>query len=249
MKEALKKKFSFFFNSGNWKAGKKNRFSQYVALGDSIISDDYPGPEKGAAALLFRNKDKMFPEFSEKYLAEKNPGLDFQNITKTGWMYPDLLEQAQGLTASNEPTLVVICAGGNDLLHAYSEMLSLDEALSNVGKRLESLRKLLKKCYPTSVLRVLNAYDPTDGTGLFQSGRNLPEGPDALYSLNSTLSEVAGDDLVDIHRHFLGHGIRHEDPSYHNYCKSDPTGWFKMDIEPNNRGAHEVRRKLWESLQ
>lgn len=249
MKEALKKTFGLFFDRGSRKTGGKNRFQNYVALGDSIISDDYPGPEKGAAALLYRNKDDLFPEFEALHLKGNNPGIQFLNVTKTGWMFPDLLKKAEELEASNDPTLIVICAGGNDLLHAHSEMQSMDEALAKVNTNLHELRAMLKKCYPKSVFRVVNTYDPTDGTGLFQSGRRVPECPEAIYALNSTLADVAGSDLVDIHSHFQGHGMRHSDPAYHNYKKEDPSGWIKFDIEPNNRGAHEVRRKLWESLQ
>lgn len=247
MKKALKEKLSFFFNTNKWKSGNEGRFQNYIALGDSIVSDDYPGKDKGAASLLHRNKEEMFPDFAD--LKKENPNIQFHNLTKTGWMLPDLLERAQALESDTDPTLIMICAGGNDLLHAHAEMLSIDEALDKVAKNLVKLQEMMKGKYPNALFRILNTYDPTDGTGLFQSGRHVPEAPEALSSLNSVIRDFAQSDLVDIHKHFLGHGIRHADPAYHHYDTEDPSGWFKMDIEPNNRGASEVRRKVWESLQ
>lgn len=249
MKESFKKLFPFFFGGGKWKPGKEDRFRNFVALGDSIVSDDYPGPDSGAASLLHLNKNERFPAFQGLDLREKNPRLQFHNLTKTGWMLPDLLSKVETLKGSSEPTLIMVSAGGNDLLHAYAEMKPIEPALDNVQKQMEELKAKLKHLYPNQVIRILNTYDPTDGTGLFQSGRHVPEGPEALAALNSMLRDVAGSDLVDIHRHFLGHGIRHADPQFHHHDPDDPSGWFKMDIEPNPRGAHEVRRKVWESIQ
>jgi lysophospholipase L1-like esterase len=224
------------------------QFERYIALGDSIISDDYPGPGLGAASLLYENHDKRFPSFTGRDLATTSPGVEFVNWSKTGWMLPDLKLSVDQLTKSSGPTLVVVCVGGNDLLHAFAAGVPPQQALQEIGVSLQQLLDRLTSLYPSLTLRVLNAYDPTDGTGTFQSGRHLPEGPQAVKALNALIKQVAGEVLVDLHAHFLGHGQRRSDETFSHHDSSDPSGWFKMDIEPNNRGAHEVRAKIWESL-
>ena len=138
--------------------------------------------------------------------------------------------------------------GGNDLLQAYAEGRELPEVLTQLESQLNSLIAELEALFCDLTLRVLNVYDPTDESGRFQSGRFLPDGPQALSALNRVYAQVAGPRLVDIHSHCLGHGIRHADPTYRHFQAEDPSGWFKMDIEPNNRGAHEIRRALWGTL-
>jgi hypothetical protein len=47
--------------------------------------------------------------------------------------------------------------------------------------------------------------------------------------------------LADVHRHFLGHGVTApEDQRWY---------WRRNLIEPNARGASEIRRVWWEALQ
>jgi len=225
-----------------------NRLQKYIALGDSIISDDYPGPNLGAASLLYQNQDSRFPKFHGQDLKTAFPTVHPLNLSQTGWMINDLLGEVNDLEGSSAETLVVISIGGNDLLHALGEGNSPQESLEAIESGLQALLSELRSKYPALTTRLVNAYDPTDGTGRFQSGREIPNGPELLGALNQVIGKVAGSDLVDIHSHFLGHGMRHTDESFVHYDRSDPSGWFKMDIEPNIRGAHEVRRKLWESL-
>lgn len=223
-------------------------FSSFIALGDSIISDDYPGPNLGSAVLLYRNDRHFFPDFEGRDLRSRNPELRFENRALTGSRVPDVLEVLRALKGENTSTLVVLSVGGNDLLQGFAEGRPVPDVLKEISANLTQVLNRLKVTFPKLTLRLLNAYDPTDGTGTFQSGRTLPQGPQALAEFNRMLAEKAGPDLVDIHHHFLGHGLRHKDPTFESYCAEDPSGWFKMDIEPNNRGAHEVRRCLWKSL-
>ena len=73
------------------------RFTHYVALGDSMSSDHYPtcdvrGVEfppprldpLGAAALLHRNDDSRWEEFSGRDLATRCPGLSYTDLTEDG---------------------------------------------------------------------------------------------------------------------------------------------------------------------
>ncbi len=231
------------------KARIVQRFTHFVALGDSIISDDYPGPNLGSAALLYRNDSHFFPEFEGRDLRTLYPSMRFENRSVTGSRLSDVLKVVDSLKSESRPTLAVLSVGGNDLLQGFAEGQPIAFILEGVSTGLDLLLKRLRSAFGKLTLRLLNTYDPTDGTGQFQSGRIIPHGPQALAGLNAILAEKAGTDLVDIHQHFLGHGLRHRDPAYEHYSAEDPSGWFKMDIEPNNRGAHEVRRCLWHSLE
>jgi hypothetical protein len=54
---------------------------------------------------------------------------------------------------------------------------------------------------------------------------------------------------MDIYSHFLGHGSHHGDSNNPHYHPDDPSYWYVQEIEPNARGAHEVRRLFWEALK
>lgn len=55
--------------------------------------------------------------------------------------------------------------------------------------------------------------------------------------------------MVDLHRHFLGHGFHHLDAQNPNHVEDDPTRWFHNDcIHPNDRGHHEIRRLFYEAV-
>lgn len=223
-------------------------FARYVALGDSLLSDDYPGPGLGAASLLLENKDRRFPDFRGKDLTTCCPGIQSELLCRTGWRVADLFARLERLQPSRQPVFVALAIGGNDLLHWAAEGLEPLAELSRLEERLRELVGRLEELYPDLTLRMLNVYDPTDGSGVVQSGRDVRDGLPLLARLNRMLSDVAGPRLVDIHDHFLGHGMRHADSSYERYDPADPSGWIMFDIEPNPRGASEIRRLIWRSL-
>src|SRR5687767_11501045 len=83
--------------------GVARRFSVYVALGDSMSTDHYPTcdvrdldlpPDRldplGAAALLFRNDDVRWPEFSGRDLERRSLGVKFLNLAEDGAMIDDV---------------------------------------------------------------------------------------------------------------------------------------------------------------
>ena len=68
------------------------RFTHYVALGDSMSTDEYPTCDllqldavpaellpAGAAALFYRNRDDLWPEFAGTDLATLCPGIEAQH--------------------------------------------------------------------------------------------------------------------------------------------------------------------------
>lgn len=112
-------------------------FRRYIALGDSMSIDDYPGfdhaerlgqtgssPGLGAASLLYQNQDAVWPEFVGADLASRCPGLRasreaFDGATTQGVIdlqLPSVETEKDGLD-----TLVTLTAGGNDLLRLLGQ--------------------------------------------------------------------------------------------------------------------------------
>ena len=102
---------------------------QYIALGDSISIDidpaadvqrRYPGRAStdrlGAASLLYKNDDKLWPEFRGRDLRSRDSAIQMVDLASDGATTPTLLRQIDRVTKSDEPTLVTITIGGNDLL-------------------------------------------------------------------------------------------------------------------------------------
>ncbi|MBK5259811.1 MAG: hypothetical protein JJE51_09475, partial [Thermoanaerobaculia bacterium] len=86
-------------------------------------------------------------------------------------------------------------------------------------------------------------YDPSDGTGIL-NGEHLVREARWLEELNHSIRRMTAEDdrlaLIDIHRHFLGHGL--------TVPERDRWYWSGSIIEPNARGASEVRRLWLESV-
>ncbi len=221
----------------------------YLALGDSLSIDKFAGPGLGAASLLHRNQDQFHAEFVGRDLVHLNPACRLLNRAEDGQTSEGVLDQLDHLPREPGSTLISLTVGGNDLI-ALLNHGSRD--LTEVLARIESIVRFLKGYYPDSTVLLGNVYDPSDGTGRVQSGHDrFTPGLPVLGQLNGNLRELAaatGARLIDIHGHFLGHGMRHADRGYAHYRPDDPTGWICFDIEPNVRGSSEIRRLFWEAL-
>jgi len=239
------------------------RFTHYVALGDSMSSDHYPTcdvrgldapPSRldplGAAALLYRNDDERWPEFAGRDLARQAPpGLNFLNLTQDGALIDDVVTEELARLGRDSPDpriLVTVTAGGNDLLDALAAGVPLDTAVTRIIRRYTDLIETLCEELSQATLLLTTVYDPTDGTGrlpgLSESLGRLPI--EYLDRFNAHVRETAGRTpgaaLADVHRHFLGHGV----------AATEPERWYwrRSLIEPNARGASEIRRVWWEAL-
>lgn len=232
----------------------------YVALGDSMLIDYYAGgPGWGAASLLYKNLDDVYPDWKGKDLSTLFPGIKFHNLTSDGATTSTVLnwQLPRVPTGENQPTIVVMTVGGNDLLHHYGVPEERGVELSYEMKR--NLLKIISclqdpERFPKPAkIYIGNIYDPSDGMGnLEKEGYSpWPDGLKVLDHWNRRIQEVAeekGLTLVDIHRHFLGHGVNYDDPSGKYYDPKDNTPWLRLVIEPNARGAHEIRKLFWEKI-
>jgi lysophospholipase L1-like esterase len=230
----------------------------YVALGDSISIDTYAGgPGRGGASLLARNRDDDFPEWRGHDLATRHPSLRYQLLAVDGGTTQTLLHtQLPRLEASGlAPTVVTLTVGGNDLLGAYGNTTHARQvvhtALVNVGQALPRLTRLMRS--PEDPIVLGTVYDPSDGSG---DGTRIglppwPEVLDVLAQLNDGLRKVATEHrarVADIHRRFLGHGLRRGNPTQTHPRPDNRDLWYCNLIEPNAWGAGAVRAAFWEAL-
>ena len=236
-------------------------FRLYASLGDSMSTDHYPTcdvrgldlpPARldplGAAALLYRNDDTRWPEFKGRDLSHRSPGVKFLNLAEDGAMIDDVTteELAQLSHDSSDPDLLLtLSAGGNDLLDALPTGRNLDKAVRRIEQRYTELVETIREKLPRATLLLTTVYDPTDGTGSLPGMEGYGSLPlEYLDEFNEHVRETADSMtetmLADVHRHFLGHGVTGRE--------SDRWYWRRNMIEPNARGASEIRRVWWEAL-
>lgn len=236
-------------------------YTLYAALGDSMSTDHYPTCDVrdldlppasldplGAAALLYQNDDVRWPEFEGRDLSHRSPGLKLLNLAEDGAMIDDVTteELARLGHDSNDPGfLLTLSAGGNDLLDTLTAGRRLDKAVKRIEKRFTELVETMREELPRATLVITTVYDPTDGTGSLPGMEGFGSLPlEHLDEFNEHVRETAdsmtGTMLADVHRHFLGHGVTARE--------SDRWYWRRNMIEPNARGASEIRRVWWEAL-
>ena len=237
-------------------------FTHYVALGDSMSTDHYPTcdvhnldapPSRldplGAAALLYRNAEARWPEFSGQDLEGRFPGLSFRSLAEDGAMIDDVVTEELsrlGQDSEDPRILVTVTAGGNDLLDALLAGRPLDAAVRQITQTYSDLIETLREELPQASLVLTTVYDPTDGTGhlpgLTESYGRLPlEYLDRFNDhVRNTAAGTPGTMLADVHTHFLGHGASAPEP--------ERWYWRHNLIEPSARGASEIRRVWWKAL-
>jgi lysophospholipase L1-like esterase len=236
-------------------------FTLYVALGDSMSTDHYPTCDVrnldappgrldplGAAALLHSNDDTRWAEFLGHDLARLHPDVEFLNLAEDGAMIDDVAteELARLGHDSDDPgILLTLTAGGNDLLDALAAGQPLDREVRRIERRYTDLIATVLEELPAATLVLTTVYDPTDGTGRLpglDSDRRLPV--EYLASFNQRVRVLARESghilLADVHRHFLGHG--------RTAPEGDRWYWKANPIEPNARGASEIRRVWLETI-
>ena len=237
-------------------ATRAEGFACYVGLGDSISIDEYAGgPGWGAISLFYRNKDKIYPAFKGKDLCSLYPGIDLYSLASDGAISSTVLgEQLSALPPRDEdPMIVTLTVGGNDFISSLWPGGGVDRgSVDDFRLDLTKILKTLRERYPNCTIILGTIYDPTDGVGdLGIPDVDAQEGYALFHAFNRAILDIGkshGAHIADIYSHFLGHGSHHGDPKNPHYCAEDPSHWFVQEIEPNSRGAHEIRRLFWDVL-
>lgn len=242
-------------------------FTHFVALGDSISIDLYPALDAGeidvavalerdptagnvaplgAASLLYQNDDARWPEDQGDDLVSRYAGITMQNLAADGATIGDVFgEQLSQLEPKDDDTLITLSVGGNDLLSAFSNRprSSLLERIAvDVGDAYEFLLDAIRRTRPNALVLLTTIYDPSDGTGripgVLEDAGVLPLS--VLEGMNAHITRLAEGTpnavVADVYSHFIGHGA--------SAPAADRWYWRRSLIEPNARGAHEIRR-VW----
>lgn len=231
-------------------------FRVYAALGDSMSIDRYPDldyadrqrmpvPARGlgAASLLARNDDIVWPEFAGRDLVTRNPGIDCRFLAEDGATTETVIASQLDMLETLDPsaeTLVTLTVGGNDLLGLIGASPGDgNDRLRHVLVNLDAIVSAVQDHLRKATVLVANVYDPSDGTGDLEGTRLQPREMKWLAAYNAGLARVGesrGARLIDLHRHFAGHG------------RSAPAAerwyWTGSLIEPGATGASEIRH-LW----
>ncbi len=236
-------------------------FQRYVALGDSISIDEYPGLDwqelkrlrhpvsgLGAASLLYRNADEVWPDFQGADLETLCPGLHFDSLPVDAAVARDVLgrQLPQLRPGDRRPTLVTLTVGGNDLLQLLrpGEGAPSREDADRILGTIDTILRRLERLFPDRTVLLGTVYDPSDGGPWLMGVPLSPANRDILERLNEGIRGLArrrdGVFLTDIAERFAGHGL--SAPSAEQWY------WQHMIIEPSARGASEVRRLWLEAL-
>jgi len=244
---------------------------RYIALGDSMSIDLYPALDAGeidvavalervstagrvaalgAASLLYENSDDHWPDDSGNDLSSMYPGIELVNLATDGATIGEVFgEQLPQLDDSADPLLITLTIGGNDLLSAFGNRPRKDllaRIAADVAEAYDFLVDLIRGRFSNATIILTTIYDPSDGLaripGVFDDVPELPI--HVLDQLNDHIRVLAGGTpnvlLADVHRHFLGHGMSAEE--------ADRWYWRRSLIEPNARGASEIRHVWLDAL-
>jgi len=248
----------------------------YVAMGDSILIDKYAGNENcecGGASLFFKNKNLLFPSYKNKDLLSIIPNAKKIILAQDSAKIDDLFLQFTQLKQLKiTPNLITVSIGGNDIVEILRSKSLLQSDKSHILNMLDEFSKKitaismklneLKKINNELIIMILNVYDPTDGLGYdftsnksnsFLDHKHKSQIYHIFYKFNEELMKISTINdyiLIDIHSHFLGHGI------FHNNRRNNPfyvngKYWYHSNIiiDINQSGAHELRKLLYYEFQ
>jgi acyl-CoA thioesterase I len=226
----------------------------YSALGGSMSIDDYPifdlveqtkqsYKRVGAASLLYRNNDQLWPEFTGRDLA--HAGYESCEVyAQDSARMPDVLGNQLPLVDPSTD-LITLTTGGADLLYILQRFHEMKEIAAEARALQKEYAWMVDRIHhhaPNAVIVCTSVYDPTDGTGKLGS---LDAPIELLYEWNKSIEECCEKrgftKFADVAKHFAGHG---------NSAAGDQRWFWKGGvIEPSARGASEIRRVWLETLE
>ena len=253
-------------------------FQRYLALGDSLSIDLYParaahpaGPQAepaelepglGAAALLYRNDDERWPEFTGQDLVSANPDIVFRNrhvldhpvehptdhyATDGATTVGVLAYQLHRVSPSEDRVLVTVTAGRSDVLQMIGAPKPPPTMVAGMLSRAQRLIRTIRDRLPNALLLVTTAPDPSDGAPHLDEETPFEREAAWLREYNAGLAQLVADAaspdvrLADAASHFAGHGLTA--PAEERWF------WSPRIVEPNARGASELRRVWVEALR
>jgi hypothetical protein len=246
-------------------------FREYVALGDSHSIDLYPALDAGradvavalervegagavaplgAASLFFQNDDETHPDESGNDLASMFPGIAFHRYASDGATIGDVFgEQLTQLGESEEPTIITLTLGSEDLFSAFSrspKKALLDQIIGDLVEAYDLLVAAIRAARPNAVLILTTVADPSDRIGRITG--ILDDAPlplQALDAFNGNIRKLASHSdqirVADAYGVFLGHGA--SQPVEHRWY------WRRSPLELNATGANELRKVWLETLR
>jgi lysophospholipase L1-like esterase len=243
------------------------KFTNYLALGDSMSIDLYAALDAGrtdvsvaleriegagtvapigAAPLFFRNDDEAWPDEMRNDLSSLFPKIAFRRLAVDGATIGDVFgEQLPLVVETDEPTLVTLTIGSEDLFSAFSgapKRALLDQIVGDLLEAYDLLLGAIRGTLPNSLIIATTVCDPSDRTGriagVLDDVSPLPiRGLDRFnIHIRETVSQMPGIAFADPYVHFLGHG--------ETAPEEDRWFWRRSPIELNSRGANELR-KVW----
>jgi hypothetical protein len=205
----------------------------------------------GAASLFFHNSEEHYPDEMGNDLSSLYPGIQLQNLATDGATIGEVFgEQTSQLEDGDDSVLITLTVGGNDLLSAYGnkpKKALLEKIEADIAEAYDFLVDHLRGRFPNGTLIVNTIYDPSDGSGkipgVYDELGPLPL--DILDRMNDHIRALAVGTprvvLADVHARFMGHGV--------SVPEADRWYWRRSLIEPNARGAHEIRQLWLEAIQ
>ena len=246
-------------------------YREYVALGDSYSIDLYAALDAGradvsvalervesagvvapigAASLFFRNDDETHPDESGNDLTSMFPGITYRRLAVNGATIGDVFgEQLALLGETDEPTIVTLTIGSEDLFSAFSRTPKaplMERIAADLIEAYDLLVGAIRDMRPNSLIILTTVTDPSDRTGRVKG--ILDDAPLALTAMdafNTHIRAVTSDSdallLADANGAFLGHGATQ--PEEHRWY------WRRSPLELNAAGANELRRLWLETLR
>jgi lysophospholipase L1-like esterase len=242
-----------------------NRRVLLVGLGDSVTAGF--GARKGFSYFdrLTKNPADDPSQINAICLTSIFPKFQFTNLAISGSTSSEVVMRQLNSLPTNAPDffgVVVLTTGGNDIIHNYGRTPPREEAMygasmeeakpwvENFRRRLEAILTQIENRFPGGCeIFQANIFEPTDGLGDAQH-TGLPAWKDSMQILeayNAVIRQAAeahpNVHLVDIHKKFLGHGIRCTQFWRNHFDWRDPHYWFFVNLEdPNDRGYDVIRR-------
>ena len=237
-----------------------------VFLGDSITDGaGASSTSKQYVQLLQVNDSSAWPDADALDLETSFPGItevidvSFGGATISSLQSQQIpeLESILSLPASGQ-TIFVVTIGGNDAQQALNPFADADSIMTTALSKFDTMTDwfLDPANFPDGAyLYAANLYEPSDGTGQSECffGFNYSDRLSALEEMNEGVYQMGMDKgfaVVDMWRHFSGHGFNSADSGVFGYDADDPTNWFANDcIHPNDRGHHELRRLFHAAIE